>query len=193
MPQLVCPSMRGRRRNDSFALLATLMFGAAVPAMAQASAAPSGGGASHSIFAGPSMMIDHTTNHFDRRPHALGVEADYTLFRVDGLGAISLPARIHYYSNFNPLGDGGPQYHVISLAAGLAYHPLPDRRLDPYAGATLRYRRRADPQADSTTFGPLLDAGVRFHLASVIFVQGGMSFVDVNRFGLFRAALVFKF
>jgi hypothetical protein len=109
-----------RTRHKSSTLFTILIIAAASPGMPQGSATPGGGGA-HSLFVGPSTMIDHTTNHFD-----------------------------------------------------------------------LRYRRRADRQADSTTVEPLLDACARLRLGRRVFVQAGMSFDHVDTFGLWRVALLFK-
>jgi hypothetical protein len=148
---------------------------------------------SRSFFVGPSVMNDRLADHFDHRPIALGVEADYVLVSGPALrgGVVSLAGRAHYYSNASLLGDT-PPYYVTSIAAGIAYHPIGERRLDPYAGITVRSRHRAKSQSDSTTVDALLDAGARLRLSRRLFVQAGMSFGEVDAFGLWRVALMFK-
>jgi hypothetical protein len=170
-------------------LVLVLMLGAASLHGQEPVRSPGG-----SLFIGPSIMFDRLTNHFDRRPRAIGLEGDYVLYRGAGTRGptIAVIARAHYYDNGSIVGDV-PVYRVTSLAAGLAYHPIPDRRLDPYVGVALRYRRRTRSQADSTTVDPLLDVGARWRLGRRTSLQTGMSFAGLSSFGLWRIALMFNY
>lgn len=149
---------------------------------------------SHPFLVGLSLMNDRLDDRFDHRPIALGVEADYVLLGASALkgGAVSLTGRAHYYNNASILGDG-PIYKVTSVAAGVAYHPIADKRFDPYAGITVRSRQRRNSQSDSTTVDPLFDVGARLRLSRHFFAQTGMSVGSVDSFGLWRVALMYKF